>query len=178
MMCKVYIRQPKQTSILHVLFTALQCIDHIVQTSINPQNGLPFTAEIEGEWSNRGWWFDMLPVPGHAAYLIGQAVYLVLKAYMFEEKLSGKKHESWLEFARKVLTVTEQSRNGDGEYPYVFSEKTGAGLCYDSLSGAWCMAAASLYCALTGETGWLVNLLNSEQYYYRAFVSRMEFSVL
>ena len=29
---------------------ALQCIDHIVQTSINPQNGLPFTAEIDGIW--------------------------------------------------------------------------------------------------------------------------------
>ena len=35
---------------------ALQCIDHIVQTSINPQNGLPFTAEIDGIWCNRGWW--------------------------------------------------------------------------------------------------------------------------
>ena len=153
---------------------ALQCINHFVQTSINPRNGLPFTAEIEGTWTNMGWWFDMLPVPGHAAYLIGQAVYLLLKAYLFEARLSGIYHEDWLEYARKVLTVTEQGRNGDGEYPYVYSEKTGAGLCYDSLSGAWCMAAASLYCALTGETGWLVNLMNSEQYYYRAFVSRME----
>ena len=33
---------------------ALQCIDHIVQTSINPRNGLPFTAEVDGEWCNRG----------------------------------------------------------------------------------------------------------------------------
>ena len=153
---------------------ALQCINHIVQTSINPRNGLPFTAEIDHIWCNRGWWYDAQPVPGHAAYLVGQAVYLILKAYMFEEQLSGEKHEDWLEYARKVLFVTEQSRNGDGEYPYIFSETTGAGLCYDSLSGAWCMAAASLYCALSGETGWLVNLLRSEQYYYRAFVSRME----
>lgn len=153
---------------------AVQCIDHIVRTSINPRNGLPFTAEIDGEWSNRGWWFDMLPVPGHAAYLVGQAVYLILKAYMFERKLSGETRKDWLEYARKALAVTERSRNGDGEYPYVFSEKTGAGLCYDSLSGAWCMAAASLYCALTGETAWLPDLLRSERYYYRAFVSRME----
>ena len=153
---------------------ALECIDHIVQTSINPRNGLPYTAEIDGVWSNRGWWFDMLPVPGHAAYLVGQAVYLVLKAYMYEERLAGVRHEDWLEYARKVLTVTEQGRNGDGEYPYVYSEKTSAGLCYDSMSGAWCMAAACLYCALSGETGWLVNLLNSEQYYHRTFVSRME----
>ncbi len=153
---------------------ALQCIDHIVRTSINPMNGLPFTAEIEGEWSNRGWWFDMMPVPGHAAYLVGQAIYLVLKAYMFEEKLLGIRHADWLEYARKALTVTERSRNGDGEYPYIFSEKTGAGLCYDSLSGAWCMAAAALYCALSGEKEWVENLMNSEEYYYRAFVSRME----
>ena len=153
---------------------ALQCIGHIVRTSINPRNGLPFTAEVDGSWCNRGWWYDAQPVPGHAAYLVGQAVYLILKAYMFEEQLSGEKHEDWLEYARKVIFVTERSRNGDGEYPYVFSEETGAGLCYDSLSGAWCMAAASLYCALTGETGMLVDLLRSEQYYYRAFVSRME----
>ena len=153
---------------------ALQCIDHIVRTSVNPRNGLPFTAEIDGEWGNRGWWYDIQPVPGHAAYLVGQAVYLILKAYLYEEQLSGEKHEDWLEYARKVLFVTEQSRNGDGEYPYIFSDRTGAGLCYDSLSGAWCMAAAALYCALTGKTDWLVNLMRSEQYYYRAFISRME----
>ena len=153
---------------------ALQCIDHIVRTSINPRNGLPFTAEINGVWGNKGWWYDILPVPGHAAYLVGQAVYLILKAYLFEEQLSGEKHDDWMEYARKVLCVTEQSRNGDGEYPYVFSDKTGAGLCYDSLSGAWCLAAAAMYCALSGETGWLVDLMRSEQYYYRAFVSRME----
>jgi hypothetical protein len=113
-------------------------------------------------------------VPGHAAYLVGQAVYLILKACMFEERLSGKKHGDWLEYARKVLFVTERSRNRDGEYPYIFSETTGAGLCYDSLSGAWCMAAASLYCALSGDTARLAELLNSEQYYYCTFVSRME----
>lgn len=153
---------------------ALACVDHIVQTSINPRNGIPYTAEIDGKWSNKGWWYDIQPVPGHAAYLVGQAVYLILKAYLFEEQISGTKHDDWMEYARKVLCVTEQSRNGDGEYPYIFSDKTGAGLCYDSLSGAWCMAAAALYCALSGETAWLVDLMRSEQYYYRAFVSRME----
>lgn len=46
---------------------ALRCIDHIVDTSINPRNGLPFTAEVDGTWCNRGWWYDRQPVPGHAA---------------------------------------------------------------------------------------------------------------
>lgn len=153
---------------------ALECIGHIVETSINPKNGLPFTAEIDGEWSNRGWWYDAQPVPGHAAYLVGQAVYLLLKASLFEEKLAGESHPDWLEYARKVLFVTEQGRNGDGEYPYIFSEETGAGLCYDSLSGAWCLAAAALYGALSGETGNLADWIRSEQYYYRAFIARME----
>ena len=153
---------------------ALKCVDHIVLTSINPRNGLPFTAEVDGVWCNRGWWYDSQPVPGHAAYLVGQAVYLILKGYMFEERLSGEKHEDWLEYARQTLLVTERSRNGDGEYPYIFSEETGAGLCYDSLSGAWCMAAAALYCVLSGETGWIGDLTRSERYYYRKFISRME----
>ena len=153
---------------------ALQCIDHIVQTSINPRNGIPFTAEIDGIWCNRGWWYDIQPVPGHAAYLVGQAVWLILKAYLAENELAGESHDEWLEYARKVLSVTEQSRNGDGEYPYIFSENTGAGLCYDSFSGAWCMAAASLYCFISGETGRLTDLIRSEQHYYRSFVSRME----
>ena len=153
---------------------ALKCVGHIVRTSINPRNGLPFTAEVGGKWCNRGWWYDAQPVPGHAAYLVGQAVYLILKGYMYEERLAGERHEDWLEYARKVLLVTERSRNGDGEYPYIFSEETGAGLCYDSLSGAWCMAAAALYCALTGESGWIGDLKRSERYYYRKFISRME----
>ncbi len=153
---------------------ALQCIRHIVETSLNPANGLPFTSEIDGKWCNHGWWYEAQPVPGHAAYLVGQAVYLILKACLFEKRLAGTDHEDWMDFARGVLRVTEKSRNGDGEYPYIFSEKTGAGLCYDSLSGAWCMAAASLYCAMTGETGFLASLLASEQYYYNAFVRRME----
>ena len=59
---------------------ALQCISHIVQTSINPRNGLPFTAEIEGTWCNRGWWYDTQPVPGHAAYLVGSGALTIDEA--------------------------------------------------------------------------------------------------
>jgi len=45
----------------------------------NPRNGLPFTAEVDGTWCNRGWWYDRQPVPGHAAYLVGQALYYIPK---------------------------------------------------------------------------------------------------
>ena len=152
---------------------ALDCINHIVTTCINSRNGLPFLAEQDGRWSNRGWWYDRQPVPGHAAYLVGQSVYLILKAYECE-KTYGTEHEDWIAFSRRVIARTEQSRSSDGEYPYIFSEQTGAGLEYDSFSGAWCMAAAALYCRLTGERAWLPGLLKSEAWYHDTYVRHEE----
>ena len=153
---------------------AIACIDHIVHHSLNPRSGLPFSSKDEDGWSNRGWWYDSQPVPGHPAYLVGQAVYLILKAFDFELRRKKADHPDWLGFAGKVLAVTEKSRNGDGEYPYILSEKTGAGLCYDSFSGAWCLAAAAYYSLLTGDRRYLPGLLDSEEYYHRAFVTRLE----
>ena len=153
---------------------AVACIDHIVCHSLNPRSGLPYSSEDEDGWSNRGWWYDSQPVPGHPAYLVGQAVYLILKAFEYEKKAKKTAHPEWLSFAGKVLAVTEKSRNGDGEYPYILSEKTGAGLCYDSFSGAWCMAAAAYYSRLTGDRGYLPELLRSERYYHEAFITRLE----
>lgn len=152
---------------------ALDCINHITGSCINERNGLPYLSEQEGVWSNRGWWYDIQPVPGHAAYLIGQSVYLVLKAYE-REKAEGAVHEDWLAFARRVIARTEQGRSPGGEYPYIFSEQTGAGLEYDSFSGAWCLAAAALYCRLTGEGGFLPGLLKSERWYYETYVRHVE----
>ena len=151
---------------------ALECIDHIVKTSINPKNGLPFTAEVDGVWSNRGWWYDKQPVPGHAAYLVGQALYYILKAYALE-KDRGFVHPDWPDYVSRVLKVTELSRNGDGEYPYIFSEGSGAGLCYDAMSGAWCLAAAAYFAFLTGDDSRLDALLESEAHYHAAYIVPM-----
>ncbi len=151
---------------------ALACVEHIVQTSTNPKNGLPFTAEVDGVWGNRGWWYDKQPTPGHAAYLVGQALYYVLKAWDLEGR-RGADHPGWLSWAEGTLQVTERSRNGDGEYPYVFSEETGAGLCYDAMSGAWCLAAAAYHAALTGRRDGLEALLESEARYHAAYVVPM-----
>ena len=153
---------------------ALECINHIVTNSINEKNDLPYMVEQDGEWSNKGWWYDRLPTPGHASYLVGQCVYLVLKAYAWEKKERGEEHPEWLSFAKRVIERTEKSRNADGEYPYVFSDKTGAGLTYDSFSGAWCMAAAAYYSYLVGDRGYLVDLLRSERYYHEAYVRHQE----
>ena len=153
---------------------ALDCVEHIVRHSVNPDSGLPYMAENEAGWNNRGWWYDRQPVPGHAAYLVGQCVYLVLRAFVWERDFQGVCHEGWLEFARSILSRTENARNGDGEYPYIFSEKTGAGLEYDSLSGAWCLAAAAYYAQVSGDHTRLPQLLCSERHYYDRYVRRME----
>ena len=150
----------------------LRCVDHIVSTSLNPKNGLPFTAEVDGVWGNRGWWYDRQPTPGHAAYLVGQALYYVLKAWDLERR-HGVEHPGWLAWAEGILEVTERSRNGDGEYPYIFSEQSGAGLCYDAMSGAWCLAAAAYHAALTGQRRRLGALLESEARYHAAYVAPM-----
>ena len=152
---------------------ALDCINHIVRCSLNPRSGLPYLTEEDGIWSNRGWWYEKQPVPGHASYLVGQSVYLVLKAYE-SEKANGTEHADWLAFAQRILARTEKSRNSDGEYPYVFSEQTGAGLEYDSFSGAWCLAAAACYCRLTGERSYLPGLLESEKWYHDAYIRHEE----
>lgn len=153
---------------------ALDCIDHIVRHSINERSGLPFMVEQNGAWSNRGWWYDRLRTPGHAAYLVGQSVYLILKAYAWEQREHSVTHDDWLDFASRVIARTEQTRNSDGEYPYVLSEKTGAGLEYDSFSGAWCMAAAAYHAFLTGDKTHLPGLLRSENWYHDAYIRHQE----
>ena len=152
---------------------AIDCIDHIVRHSLNEKNGLPFMVEKDGVWSNNGWWADRLHVPGHAAYLVGQFVYLLLKAWAGEQK-QGHDHPDWLDFAKRIIDRTERTRNTDGEYPYVLSEKTGAGLEYDSFSGAWCMAAAAFYARLTGDHSHVEALLHSEKWYHDSYVRRQE----
>ncbi len=152
---------------------AVEAIDHIVRHSLNPRSNLPFMAENDGVWSNRGWWYDRQHTPGHAAYLVGQSAYLLLKACR-RELARGADHPEWLAFARQVVARTEKSRNADGEYPYIFSDRTGAGLEYDSFSGCWCLAAAALLAEVTGETAGLPALLDSERHYHSAYILRQE----
>ena len=152
---------------------ALEGIEHIIHHSMNERNDLPFTVEQDGVWSNRGWWYDKQRTPGHTGYLVGQAVYLILKAYK-AEKEHGFDHPEWLDFASRVIARTEKSRNADGEYPYILSEKTGAGVEYDSFSGAWCMAAAAYYSLLTGETKYLPGLKQSADWYHDAYIRHQE----
>lgn len=153
---------------------ALTCIQTLTEGSLHPASGLPCATRQGGVWSNRGWWFDGMHTPGHSGYLVGQAVWYLLTAYQAEQEGPGVIHKEWLDYARQVLCIVEQQKNSEGEYPYVFSERTGAGLEYDSLGSAWCLAASALYCELTGERGWLPELERSEGHYHDSYVARGE----
>lgn len=153
---------------------ALTCIQNIVDHSLNSSSGLPYEAYQEGEWSIRGWWFDGMRTPGHSAYLCGQALFYIMKAYFFEKKIKGICHEDWMSFVDKVLLRLEKTKNSDDEYPSILSEHTGAGLEYDSFSGAWCMAALAYYSWLTGDQSRIDSLKRSEEHYYQTYVKRME----
>jgi hypothetical protein len=154
---------------------ALSCIMNMVGQSLNPASGLPFeTYDDNGEWSNHGWWFDGMHTPGHTSYLSGQAMYYILKAYDYEQRFKDTIHEDWLEFATKVLVKLEGTKNSDDEYPYILSEKTGAGIEYDAFCGTWCMAAMAYRSWLTGDRTYLNSLQKSEAHYYEAYIKRME----
>jgi hypothetical protein len=153
---------------------SLSCIDDILSHSMNASAGLPYCNREDGIWSNRGWWFDGQHTPGHPAYLVGQAVFYVLKAYEYESRIKGVKRADWLAYAKAVLERIEGTKNAEGEYPYIFSEKTGAGIEYDSFGGAWCMAALAYHSWLTGDRSRLESLAVSEEHYHEAYVERME----
>lgn len=154
---------------------AISFISGMVEHSLNPATGYPFESyDDNGVWSNRGWWFDGMHTPGHTSYLTGQAMYYVLKAYEYEKRLNQCIHEDWLEFAAKVLVKIEETKNSDGEYPYILSEKTGAGLEYDAFCGTWCLAAMAYRSWLTGDRTYMDGLRRSENHYYEAYVKRME----
>lgn len=153
---------------------ALDCIQHIVDCSMNPDSGLPYDAVNDNEWLLRGWWASCLPEPGHSSYLVGQALYYILQAYEAEQRACGATHDDWLAFVSRVISVLEASKNGDGEYPYVFSGQSGDGLDYNSFAGAWCMAAVAYYDVVTGTREHLASLLASQEWYRKAYIDRME----
>lgn len=153
---------------------ALSCIENIVGNSLNPASGLPYEAYQNGKWSINGWWFDGMRTPGHSAYLCAQAMFYIMKAYEFEKRIKNCFHEDWMVFVKKVLLVLEKSKNSDDEYPTILSERTGAGLEYDSFSGTWIMAALAYYSWLTGDQSCLDSLKRSEWHYYETYVKRME----
>ncbi len=154
---------------------ALACIDNIAAHSLNPRSGLPFeTWDATAGWSSHGWWFDGMHTGGHSGYLAGQTTYYLLKAYYYEKTLHGTEHPEWLAFAKGVVEHLNAARNTDGEYAFILSDTTGAGLEYDALGSAWGLTAAAAYALLTGDHSALPELQRSEAHYYDTFVHRAE----
>lgn len=151
---------------------ALTCINNIVSNCMNEDSSLPYDAYSDGKWSVHGWWYNGMKTGGHSGYLTGQAVYYILKAYEYTKKYCDREHNEWIHFAKRIIDRTEMSKNSDGEYPYVLSEKTGAGLEYDSFGSAWCMTAAAYYMYLTGDYSYLSGVQISERHYYDDYVKK------
>nr|MDD6335908.1 hypothetical protein [bacterium] len=153
---------------------ALACIDNIVGHSLNPKSGLPFDAFADGTWTTEGWWNGDLEQKGHTAYLVGQALYYILKAYQVEKQQKGVEHGGWLNFVLNCLERIESTRRQDGVYPYVWSAEDGTGLDYDGFCGCWCLAAKAYAAVLTGDTSGVDAMAESQQAYYTQYVRRME----
>ena len=153
---------------------ALDAIGYIGANARNPRTGLLYESWGPEGWHNRGWWFDGMHTRGHSGYLAGQSAYYLLKAADWDERLGGTAHPDWVALAGSVVARLNAAKNGDAEYPFILSEETGAGLEYDSMGSAWCLAAAALYAKLTGDRSGLEEMARSEAHYYEAFVARGE----
>lgn len=153
---------------------ALQCIDNIVNNSLNSKSGLPYDAyNAKRGWTERGWWYSGLKVKGHNTYVIAQALFYILKAYDFEKKNKNVVHSEWLTFVGKVLDRILATQNEKGEFPYTFSVENGKGTEYAGYAGCWCYAAMAYYTYLTASEKYIGAMSKANDYYY-GFVKKME----
>lgn len=149
-------------------------INEIVANYYNSSSGFLYESKADGHPSVHGWWYDGMHSGGHSAYLNGQAVYYLLEAYKNEKMQRQLEHKEWLDMAGRVVRRMNEVMNTDCEYPFSMSEQTGAGIEYNSMGGAWCLAASASYEAVTGDRQYLELLLKSERHYYDTFVSKVE----
>ena len=153
---------------------SLAFIDNVVKNSYNSDSGLLYDAVEDGKWFVQGWWYNGMHSGGHSAYINGQAVYYILKAYALEKDTYGQVHDDWISFLRPIIAKMNAELNSDYEYPFSMSENTGAGLEYDSMGGAWCLAATALYELITKDEEYLSLMKKSELHYFDAFVKKCE----
>lgn len=155
---------------------ALSHVELVVAEAVNPVTGLFFETRRDGVWGHDGWWFDGVRTPGHSGYLVGKAAHDVLEAYDYEARLAGVRHDDWLDVVAGVVERTERTRNSDGEYPFIFSSDTGAGIEYDSVAGVWCLAAAAYLAHLRGgaDEATIAAWSAAVEHYHRRYIATME----
>lgn len=149
-------------------------IDDIIKSSLNPESGFMYESVEDGKATVRGWWYNGMHSGGHSSYINGQAVYYILKAYRDEIIYRHADHTEWLEFAGKIVERMNEVMNTDYEYPFSMSERTGAGIEYDSMGSAWFLAASAMYELITGDKKYMEMLVKSEAHYYETFVKKAE----
>ena len=153
---------------------SLTFIEQIVKNAYNPASGLLYESMENGNPSVHGWWYNGMHSGGHSSYINGQAIYYLLQAYYEEKENRGIVHEEWLNLGGKVIERINRELNTDFEYPFSMSEKTGAGIEYDSMGSAWCLAATAKYEQLTDDSRFMELLKKSEEHYFTAFIKRAE----
>lgn len=150
---------------------AIEVIDHIVNSSLNPSTGIPFCTQIDKKWTNRGWWTGWIESEGreagHSSYIVGQALYYILKAYELEKTNKSVEHDGWLTFVTDVLQVLATSQNAEGAFPRFWDEKNAQGTEYDAFSGCWVAAAMAYHHKFTKENTFLSAAQKAENVYFK-----------
>lgn len=157
---------------------ALECIQDIVDNSLNEKSGLPYDAKSNGEWTTNGWWEHYIwkPIEGisaHSSYLAGQAMFYILKAYEIEKAYFNVNHNDWLDFVIQVSNRIEQTKNSEHEYPYRWSPETGEALDYDAIGGAWCLATRAYLASMLKDSLMLKQSEQSIDHYWNKFVKQV-----
>lgn len=153
---------------------ALECIDNIVQNSMNSKSGLPFDAyNSKNGWTEKGWWYSGLKIKGHNTYVIAQAIFYIIKAFEIEKAYKDTIHTDWLRFAEKVLDNILSTQNNKGEFPCTFSVCDGKGIEYKGYAGCWCYAAMAYFTYITQSKKYMKAMAKANEYYYE-FVKKME----
>jgi hypothetical protein len=153
-------------------------IQNIVDNSMNEITGLPYDAHFKGDWGHNGWWqryvWHQESKSGYSSYLIGQALFYILKSYQADLNYNRITHEDWLEFALKVQQRVDKTADRNGEYPYRFSEKNGDGAEYDSFGGAWCLASKAMLHKIDTAYADKVEIDKSLLHYWQEYIVKME----
>lgn len=153
---------------------SLTFIKDVITKSYNQSSGFLYESINDGKPTVHGWWYNGMHSGGHSSYLNGQSVYYILKAYINEKENKNVIHSEWLEFTKKIVEKMNTTMNTDFEYPFAMSEKTGAGIEYDSMGGTWFLAASAMYELLSDDKTYINQLLQSEEHYYSYFVKKVE----
>lgn len=146
---------------------ARNCIQNIVDNNFNTNSGLPYDAYNGSKWTTRGWWSHGLTTKGHSSYVVGQAIFYILKAYDFELELNNLLHQDWLDYCEKCLDTFAKTISTEGEFPYIFSEETIKGIEYDSFGGCWCLAGMAYFKNITKNSKYDTIIEKAEKFYFK-----------